>query len=76
VRAVKVIVEEEARKISSSMITGLIGMSIGPLSCNGLNEALGLIVGLRPVEFGKEVSDPELGRRQRSRVSGRRRRDR
>ena len=41
----EVIVEEEERKISSAMSTGLVGASIGPFTRDGLDEALGLPIG-------------------------------
>jgi hypothetical protein len=55
-----VIVEEEVRKESSAMITGLIRASIGPLAGDGLNEAFGLAIGLRAVGFGEEMFEAEF----------------
>jgi hypothetical protein len=56
----EVIVEEEVRKVSSTMTARLIRTSVGPFAGNGLNEAFGLAVGLRAIGFGKEMSDAEL----------------
>jgi hypothetical protein len=48
-----VIIEEEVRKVSSAVITGLIGTSVSPFASDGLNEAFGFAVGLRSVRFCK-----------------------
>src|ERR1051326_5919793 len=58
--AMEVIVEKEVRKASSAMLARLIRSGVSPFSCNGLNEAFSLAIGLRPVRFGKEMSDAEL----------------
>jgi hypothetical protein len=55
-----VIVEEKVRKISSAMVAGLIGTSVGPFPRDGLNEAFRFAVGLRSVRFGEEMFEAEL----------------
>jgi len=66
VRAVVVIVKEEVREEGSAVVTGLIRAGVGPLTSDGLDEALGFAVGLRSIGSGKVVSDTELltGRRE------------
>jgi len=42
------------------MITGVIGAGVSPLASDGLNEALGLPIGLRSIRSGEEVTETEL----------------
>ena len=60
VRPMIVIVEKEVRKISSAVPTGLIGPGISPLASDGLDEALGLTIGLRTIGSGEEMFEAEL----------------
>jgi hypothetical protein len=54
-----VIVEEEVWKVSGAMVTGAIGTSIGPFAGEGLDEALGLAIGLRAIGLGEEMREAE-----------------
>ena len=56
----EVIVEEEVRKVSGAMGARLIRPGVSPFSCDGLDEALGLAVGLRAVRLGEEMFDAKL----------------
>ena len=56
----EVIVMKVVGKEGSSMGTGVIRTSIGPLAGDGLDEAFGLAVGLRAIGFGEEVSEAEF----------------
>jgi hypothetical protein len=38
-----------------ALVTGVIRASISPLASDGLDEALGLAVGLGPIRLGEEV---------------------
>jgi len=60
VRAMEVIVMKVVGKESSSMGTGVIRTGIGPLAGDGLDEALGLAVGLRAIGFGEEMCEAEF----------------
>ena len=60
-RAVEVIVMKIERKEGSSMVTGVIGASIGPLAGDGLDEAFGLAIGLRAIGSGEAMLEAELG---------------
>ena len=59
-RAVEVVVVEEERKEGCAMIGGVIGAGIGPLAGEGLDEALGLAIGLRTIGPGEAVANAEL----------------
>jgi hypothetical protein len=56
----KVIVMEVVRKVSSTVMTGVIGSGIGPLAGDGLDEAFSLAVGLGAIRFGEEMFEAEL----------------
>jgi hypothetical protein len=60
VRTVEVIVMKIVMKEGSAMIAGPIRSGIGPFTSDGLDEALGLAVGLGAIGFGKAVFDAEL----------------
>ena len=60
VRTVEVIVVEEGKKKGGAVVAGVIGASVGPLAGDGLDEALGLAVGLGAVGSGEAVADAEL----------------
>jgi len=57
---VEVIVMEVERKEGSSMIAGRVRPGISPLSGNGLDEPLGLAIGLRSIRSGKEMFEPQF----------------
>jgi hypothetical protein len=48
------------RKEGSSVVTGVIRACAGPLASDGLDEALGLTVGLGAIGSGEAVGDAEL----------------
>ena len=56
----EVIVMKVVRKISSALVAGVIGAGISPFAGDGLDEALGLAVGLRAVGFGEGVFEAQL----------------
>jgi hypothetical protein len=60
VRPVIVVVEEEVREISSTMVTGLIRSGISPFAGDGLDESFGFAVGLWAIGFGEEMFDVKL----------------
>jgi hypothetical protein len=51
----EVIVMEVVGKEGGSMVTGVIGPGIGPLTSDGLDKAFGLAIGLGTVRFGEGV---------------------
>ena len=59
-RAMEVIVMKIVMKEGSAVVAGLIGSGIGPLASDGLDEALGLTVGLGSIGPGEEVAHTEL----------------
>ena len=59
-RAVEIVVVEVERKALSAVITGVIGTSVSPLAGDGLDEAFGLAIGLRPIGSGEEVFETQL----------------
>jgi len=60
VRAVEVIVVKEVREEGGAVVAGVIGAGVGPLAGDGLDEALGLAVGLGTVGSCEAVADAEL----------------
>ena len=56
----KVIVMKIVVKEGSAVVAGPIGSDIGPLASDGLDEALGLSVGLGTIRFGEAVLDAKL----------------
>ena len=56
----EVIVMKVERKEGSSMVAGLIGASISPLTRDGLDEAFGLAIGLGAIGTGEAMFDAEL----------------
>lgn len=52
-----VIVAEEVRKERGALEAGAVGASISPLTGNGLDETLGLAIGLRAIGPGEVVFD-------------------
>jgi hypothetical protein len=59
-RPVKVIVVKVVGKISSAMVAGVIGTGVSPFSCDGLDEALSLAVGLRTAGPGEGVFESQF----------------
>ena len=59
-RAVEVIVMEVVRKVSGAMVTRVIGSGIGPFAGDGLDEALGLAIGLWSVRPCEVMFEAEL----------------
>ena len=60
VRAVEIVVMEVEREEGSAVRTGVIGTCISPLAGDGLDEALGLAVGLRAIGSCEEVMEAEI----------------
>jgi hypothetical protein len=58
-RAVPVVIVEEEREASGALIGVGIGVSVGPFAERGLDEALGLAVGLWSVRSGEAVFEAE-----------------
>ena len=56
----EVIVMEVVRKEGSTVVAGVIGASISPLAGDGLDEAFGFAIGLRPVGLGEEMLEAEF----------------
>ena len=56
----EVVVIKIVGKEGSTMITGVVGPGIGPLAGDGLDEAFGFAIGLRPVGLGEEMLETEL----------------
>lgn len=56
----EVVVVKVTRKEGSAVIAGVVRPGIGPLAGDGLDEALGLPIGLRAVGAGEEVAQPKL----------------
>ena len=56
----EVIVMKVMRKEGSSVVTGVIGASVGPFAGDGLDEAFGLAIGLRAIGSGEAVLEAEL----------------
>ena len=59
-RAVEVIVMKEERQEGGAVITGVIGTSISPFAGDGLDEALGLAIGLRAIGTSEEMTEAEI----------------
>jgi hypothetical protein len=59
-RAMEVIVMKVVGKECSSVAARVIRTGIGPLAGDGLDEALGLAVGLRAIGFGEEMGEAEF----------------
>ena len=53
----EVIVMKIVMKEGSTVVAGLIRSGISPLAGDGLDEALGLAIGLRAIGFGEAVFD-------------------
>jgi hypothetical protein len=51
---------EIEREESGTVLTGVIGTSIGPLAGDGLDEAFGLAIGLRAIGSGEEMLEAQL----------------
>ena len=60
VRTVKIIVMEKEWEEGIAVETGVVLAGIGPLPSDGLDEAFGLAVGLRPVRTGEAMLEAEL----------------
>ena len=58
--AMEVIVMEVVRKEGRAVVAGVIGTGVGPLAGDGLDEAFGFAISLRPVGFGEEMLEAEL----------------
>ena len=58
--AVEIVVVEVEGETLGTVITGVIGTSVSPLAGEGLDEAFGLAIGLRPIGSGEEVFETEL----------------
>ena len=56
----EVIVMKVVRKKGSSLVAGVIASGIGPFAGDGLDEALGLAIGLWAVRSGETVFDAEF----------------
>ncbi len=56
----EVIVMKVVGKEGRSVIAGVVGPGIGPLTGDGLDEAFGLAVSLRAIGFGEEMFEAEL----------------
>ena len=59
-RAVEVIVMKVVGKEGSAAITGVIGVGVGPLAGDGLDEAFGFAIGLRSIGPGKRCWRPSF----------------
>jgi hypothetical protein len=60
VRTLPVILVDIVQKTSVAFVAGTVAKAVGPFAGEGLDEAFGLTVGLRPVRAGEEVFDPEF----------------
>ena len=60
VRTMEIIVVEVVREALGAVRTGVVGTGVGPLSGEGLDEAFGLAVGLRPVRTSEAMLEAEL----------------
>ena len=56
----EVVVMKVVREEGSTVVTGGVGPSVGPLAGDGLDETFGLAVGLRAIRFGEEMFEAEL----------------
>ena len=56
----EVVVMKVVREEGSPMVTGGVGPGVGPLAGDGLDETLGLAVGLGAIRFGGEMFEAEL----------------
>jgi hypothetical protein len=56
----EVIVMKVVWKEGGPVVAGVVGAGEGPLAGDGLDEALGLAVGLRAIGFGEEMADAQL----------------
>src|ERR1044072_3791045 len=59
-RAMEIVVVEIEREEGSAVVTGVVRAGVGPLASDGLDEALGLAIGLGPVRCGEEMCEAEL----------------
>jgi hypothetical protein len=59
-RPVEVIVVKEEREEGGAVVAGVIGTSISPFAGDGLDEALGLAIGLRAIGTGEAVTEAEI----------------
>ena len=56
----EIIVMEVEREEACAVITGVVGTSVSPLASDGLDETLGLAVGLGAIRSGEAMLDAEL----------------
>ena len=56
----EVVVMKVEREEGGTMVTGVIGASVGPLAGDGLDEAFGLAVGLRAIGAGEGVFEAQI----------------
>ena len=56
----EIVVMEVEREEGGAVVTGVIGTSVSPLASDGLDEAFGLAVGLRPVWAREAMLEAEL----------------
>ena len=54
-----VVAMEPVEQLGGSLIRVVVGASVGPFAQRGLNEALGLAVGLRRVGLGEDLTETE-----------------
>jgi len=59
-RAVEVVVVEVEREESGAVVNGVVGAGVSPLASDGLDEALGLAVGLRAIGSCEEMAEAQL----------------
>ena len=60
VRTGPIILVDIIQEASVAFVAGVVAKAVGPLAGEGLDEAFGFSVGLRPVRAGEEVFDPEF----------------
>jgi len=58
-RAMPVVTIEPVGQFSRALILGLISSRVGPFAKRGLDEALGLAVGLRRIGSGEDLAQTE-----------------
>ena len=59
-RSMEIVVVKVVGKEGGAVVGGVVGAGIGPLAGDGLDEALGLAIGLRAVGAGEGVFEPEV----------------
>jgi len=59
-RSVEIVVMEVEREEGGAVITGVVGASVSPLAGEGLDEALGLAIGLGAIGSSEEMADAQL----------------